>query len=341
MSALGPRGGLGVGGGGGLGRFPWLLGTGKCGRAREGALLERYTAPSSSAWARGPCAASLRTTPPSRSLRPGSVLRKGSREGANPSRRAAAETRSGRASSPHLTSPWARLFRKKKAPGLERVGRRSPGLRLKDPRGCPERGAGGQGSGCGGAGCKGGLRGPQRAAGQGSGLARAGGPSCAPPPRRSEPPREAGLPPAPPPRSPSLPSLAFLSPAISLSAWPSPVGVSESLSIWGVGRPHCFAAFLSSPDWRPLLAVSPALAPSPDLCFGLCPSRSPPHPKPAPASPPPPSLRLSLSRQLSVPLLVPAPPELLSQPLCVPVPPGLFQLPRRAPGLSHPSPPAK
>lgn len=144
--------------------------------------------------------------------------------------------------------------------------------------------------------------------------------------------RAAGLPPARP-RSvaPHLASPSSVQPSVSrrgrhLSRSPglSPSGVSVALIV--------SAAFLSSPDWRPPLTGSPALAPSPELCLGLCPSRSPP-PKPPPASPSP-SLRLSLSRQLPVSLLVPAPLGLLR----VPVSPGLFQLPRRAPGLGHPSP---
>lgn len=188
-----------------------------------------------------------------------------------------------------------------------------------------------------------GGRGPRRAAGSGSGPARAGGPSCAPPPRRpppqrSEPPSAAGLPPAPPPLSPPLPSLSFFSPAISLSAWPSPVEVSGSLSVWGVGLPHCFGCFSVL-----LRLVSPACCLSRSGSLSRALSRPLPlsvSPDPPPASPPtsPPSLRLSISGQLSVPLIVPAPLELLSEPLCVPVSPGLFQLPRRALGLGHPLP---
>lgn len=180
------------------------------------------------------------------------------------------------------------------------------------------------------------------AAGRGSGLARAGDPSCAPPPlrrprQRSEPPGAAGI------RRPLrlshrlyLASLAFLGPASSLSAWPSPVEVFGSLSVWGVGLPHCFSCFsvllrLASPArclplWLPLPSFVLASAP-----LGLPQSTTRlPHQPPISASQ---YLRAAIG-----PLIVPAPLELLSEPRCVPVSPRFFQLPRLALGLRHPLP---
>lgn len=205
---------------------------------------------------------------------------------------------------PHPTAPPpAHLFRKK-PPGQKRVERRCQGLRVGDPRGCPERGAGGQGSGCGGVWCKGERR---EAGGGGHGARRVRdlarpGPAAPParPLRAARRRRGQSLPALPASRrplrlshhlylaSPSSvpPSVSRRGRHLSRSLGLSPSGVSVSLIV--------SAASLSFSDWCPRLAVSPALAPSPELCLGLCPSQSPPiHHQPPPL--PAPHLCVSVS----------------------------------------------
>lgn len=127
-------------------------------------------------------------------------------------------------------------------------------------------------------------------------------------------------------------SLAFLNPSLSLSTPRSPVEVSRSLCVWGVGRPHCFSCFsvlprpcvpgsLSLPLWLPLLSFVWVSA-----HLGL---------PPPPSRLPPQLCRLGPSRLPSVSLIVPAPPELRSEPLCVPVSPGFSNSGAERPGSAN------
>ena len=77
--------------------------------------------------------------------RPSMVLRRGSKEGTNPAALAAAWARTGLVLTPPPTHPGRRIYLEKKAPGREREGKRSYGLRVWDPPGCPERSAGSRG----------------------------------------------------------------------------------------------------------------------------------------------------------------------------------------------------
>lgn len=111
----------------------------------------------------------------------------------------------------------------------------------------------------------------------------------------SRPPLRACLSLRPPPLSPSRPGLAFPMPS-SLSAHQSPVGISGSLSAPGVPAALIVsAASLPSPGPASPLTVSPALAPSLELCLGL--THPGPHPHPHRLAPSP-SPRRGVSRPL-------------------------------------------